>query len=144
MNKDERTGLMTLFNATPGGVHNSFWTSINGRLFYKKAPSGTSLLDGPYAIFQVVSDNSDDTFSEKNRDAIIQFSIFSGEATDGDFDDKLDTMLNGVSFTITGKSLTATREHCIGPITVSETTEKGTEEYSQTDIDYMFRIQGTF
>jgi hypothetical protein len=146
MTKAERVGLMTLFNALIAGVHNAFWLDINGRLFFKKAPSGISLADGPYAIFFSISDVNDDTFTEEIRDDYIQFSLFSGESSDDkilDMDEHLTALLNGKSYTITGAQVTILRQQGNGPNAVSETTEMGTEEYSQTDIDYKFSIQPT-
>ena len=147
MTKAERAGLMTLFNAVDGtGNHNAFWNDLNGRLFWKKAPAGISLADGLFAIFFVVSDVNDDTFSEEIRDCFIQFSIFSGESSDDkilDADEHLSVLLNGTTFAITGAKITASRQQGNGPVAISETTEAGTEEYSQTDIDFKLAIAPT-
>jgi hypothetical protein len=147
MTKAERTGLATFFNATVAGVHNDFWIDVNGRLFWKKAPAGTSLADGPYAIFFSASDVNEDTFTEEIRDDFIQFSLFSGESSDDkilDMDEHLTALLNGKTYAITGARVTMLRQQGNGPVAVSEATEMGTEEYSQTDVDYKFSIQPTF
>lgn len=147
MNKAERAGLMTLFNATVAGVHNSFWTDINGRLFFNQAPLGTNLSDGPYAIFSSISEINNDTFTEEIRDDYIQFSLFSGEGSDDeilDMDTHLTELLNDHYYSISGAIVRMNRQQSSGPHIITETTEAGTESYSQTDVDYKFRVQLTF
>lgn len=146
MNKAERAGLMTLFNSTTAGVHNDFWTDVNGRLFFNKAPVGTDLSDGPYAIFFSITEVNNDTFTEEVRDDYIQFSLFSGEASDDkilDMDTHLSTLLNGKHYSITGAIVRMLRQQSSGPNSITEVTEAGAESYSQTDVDYHFIIQST-
>ena len=77
--KNFYTALMTLFNKTTGGVHNSFWLDIGGRLYNTRAPEGSAL---PYCVFLHVAANPDDTFTEKMDEILLQFSIFSGTQDD--------------------------------------------------------------
>jgi hypothetical protein len=87
-----RTAIMTKFNAVDGGgAHNTFWEAVHGRLFYKKAPTGTPF---PYSIFFIVSQTTDRTFTEDNRDFLVQFSHFSDNSESSKEADDSDTYCN--------------------------------------------------
>jgi hypothetical protein len=141
MDKYLRRGIMTHFNAVPGGAHNDFWNDVNGRLFHKKAPSGTSLADGPYAVFFSVSDNDDgDTFTEDIKEQYVQFSLFTGPDQDDlidDMDVHLTVLFKDKTFTVTGWTVVIMRRvQGNGPIDVEADTETGEGAYTQMDVDY--------
>ena len=88
-----KTAIMTKFNAVDGsGVHNEFWEATQGRLFYKKAPDGTPTF--PYSIFFIVVQTPDRTFTEDQRDLLVQFSHFSNVQDSSKEVDEIDTYCN--------------------------------------------------
>jgi len=146
MKKEIRTGIMALFNALDGtGNNNDFYNDIPGRLFYKKAPRGTTLIEGDYAIFFFISDPDDDVFAKHGAEVYIQFSLFASEASDDKIDD-MDTHLTNLfkdsSLTVSGwTAINMKRLQGSGPNTVTETTETGEETYNQTDVDFVISLQ---
>jgi hypothetical protein len=68
--------ITTLFAATSGAppVHNSFYTSVGGRLYNTQAPQNTKF---PYATFSFVAGTPDWMFRENLENLLIQFSLFS-------------------------------------------------------------------
>jgi hypothetical protein len=103
--KNFYTGLMTHFNALTGGVHNSFHIDIGGRLYNTYAPDGTV---SPYAVFQHISSRPDDTFTETMDAILIQFTIFSTNASASEIHTAmtdLKTLFDNCSFAVTGSSI---------------------------------------
>ncbi|MDD5538343.1 MAG: hypothetical protein PHF12_05200 [Candidatus Omnitrophica bacterium] len=87
-----KTAIMTKFNAVDGtGAHNAFWEAIQGRLFFKKAPAETPF---PYSIFFIVVHTPDRTFTEDNREILVQFSHFSDDPESSKEVDDNDTYCN--------------------------------------------------
>lgn len=133
-------GIITLFKSAPGGSDYAFYTDVSGRLYYAKAPPGTSLSNSPYATFMILNDVDLDTFTENMVTVYLQFSLFSGSdgvVEIGGIDSDLTTMLKDKTWAMTG----ATIVHCHrtqgdGPISVPANTEAGTEEYWIKTIDY--------
>jgi hypothetical protein len=142
------TGLMTFFNAAPGGVHNSFWTDVGGRLYFVEAPQGTNLSDGPYATFFPISDVNDDVFTKEGKEVYVQFSLFSGSSSAAeilDMDTHLSALFKDKVFTVPGTPAPWTvvvmrRVQGSGPINVPADTEAGTGRYWQTDVDFTISI----
>lgn len=67
--------MLNLTNAIWGQLSGSALSAhIADRLFPGRAPDGT---DYPYAVFRVVTDVPDHTFSEDFEEVIVQFSLFS-------------------------------------------------------------------
>jgi hypothetical protein len=137
--KNTITGLMTLFNS--GGT---FYNDVAGRLFYSVAPAGTTLSDGPYAVFFVVSNVDDDTFSENQATLYIQFSLYSGTSSPAeilDMDTHLTAMLKDKTFAVSGA--TVVHSHRLqgnGPTWTKADMELGTEGYWSLDVDYEIYI----
>ena len=136
---------MTNFNALDeSDAHNAFLTAVNGRLFFKKAPAGTSLAEGAYATFFFVTDVDEDTFSENLKEITVQFSLFSGNSSDDeilDMDTNLTALFKDKIFTVTGWTVaTMRRIQGNGPVDVEETTEVGAESYKQFDTDYLLIV----
>lgn len=146
MNNAERVGLMTLFDSLTAGEHNAFWTDINGRLFFNKAPDGTHLSDGPYAIFYSVFESSYHTFTEHIRDDLIQFSLISGESSDSKLlgmDTHLTELLDGKWYSTADAIVRMIRKQSSFS-NATEITEMGTSSESRLDVEYDFLIQSTF
>lgn len=68
------TALMTLFNKTEGGVHNSFWVTVNGKLRKERAEQTDTL---PYAVYHIISDTYEFTFTSDFEKTRIQFDLYS-------------------------------------------------------------------
>ena len=139
--KNITTGLITLFNAAPGGIHNDFWVDVNGRLFDTLAPDGTPM---PFATYLIVSDVDHDTFKDYIRELYIQFSLFSDSGSSGqvkDMDTHLTALFRDNLFTVTGYGTVMMRRVMgNGPILNPADIEAGTGKYWQYDIDF----EGTF
>ncbi len=134
-----RTGIYTVFSTT-----NDFNTDVNGRLFFGEAPEGTTLIDGPYAIFFFVSDVDDDTFTENMKEVYVQFSFFSGDSSPAailKMDKDLTTLFKDTVFNVTGWTVvTMRRISGSGPINVPADVEAGTGKYWQFDSDYQITL----
>jgi len=100
--KNFYTALMTKFNALTAGAHNSFWTSVNGRLYNTEAPAEAEY---PYAVFLHVSGVQNDTFKNDVDEILIQFSIFSDKDSATEVHDamiNLKALFDDVSLMVTG------------------------------------------
>ncbi len=79
--KDLFAAIYNQFANTSGSppVNTTIYTDLGGRLFNTFAPQGTQY---PYAVFQLVSDVPEWTFTEDLEDVILQFNIFdNGESS---------------------------------------------------------------
>jgi hypothetical protein len=138
------TGLMTLFNAAPGGVNNSFWTDITGRLFDTEAPDGAEF---PFAVYFIVSDTDEDTFKDPIRRLYIQFSLFSDKSSSTeikDMDTHLTALFRDNLFTVNGYgTVMMFRIQGNGPTVTPADVEAGTGRFWQYDIDFEGVFQKT-
>lgn len=75
------TAIMTKFNATSGGLHNSFYTAVGGQLYHEQAPQGISM---PYSVFHLITTTDEPYFSSAMENAILQFNIFSNARSAAD------------------------------------------------------------
>lgn len=73
--KDLFQSLYSQFIATNGNppANTAIYTDLNGQLFNTYAPRGTQY---PYAVFSLVSDVPDWTFTDDEERIVVQFSIF--------------------------------------------------------------------
>jgi hypothetical protein len=98
-------GIYAKFTATTGGVHNSFYTALGGRMYLSAAPQLTTY---PYAVYSLVSGVPDWTLSSDNfEDLIIQFSIFDDGASASTIATAFgyqDTLYHDCGLSITGYS----------------------------------------
>lgn len=69
--KDLMTAIYTKFSALP---NNTFYTSINGRLYFSILPQDVTY---PCASYHLVTDTHSYTFREKFEEALIQINLFS-------------------------------------------------------------------
>jgi hypothetical protein len=98
------TALMTYFNKTEGGVHNSFWISITGKLRKEKAEQTDTL---PYAVYHIISDVPSWTFSSDFEDVRIQFDLYSQLESSSQIEDmytNLKALFDWCSLTVTGST----------------------------------------
>lgn len=138
--KNFLTSIATLFASTPSGSHYAFYTSVSGRLFFVKAPPGTSLSNGPYAVLSFINDIDNDTFSENMVTVPLQISMYSGEESPQvvlDMDTNLSLMMKNRTWPLTdGQIVHSLRIQGDGPHNVPANTEAGTEEYWLYMTDY--------
>jgi len=108
MGKELSTAIMTLFNAMSAGVHNSFWTSIGGRLYKEAAPQNTAF---PYATYHIITVTPEVTIGGKNdaEDPIIQFNLYSDDETSSL---ELENMYSALRTLFDWGALVLTNYHC--------------------------------
>ena len=99
---------------------------IANRMFKGQAPKG---VDYPYAVFFVVSDVPDHTFTEDFEDVILQFSLFSmasGTTEIENMYDDLKTLYDECEFSIEEEELIWMRESNSIFLVEDHTTPMGT------------------
>lgn len=111
-------------------------TDIGGRLFKGRAPDGAAY---PYAVFLLVSDVPEKTFSEDFENVLVQFSLFSSASSSGEVEDMfthLKTLYDEQPMTITGSTL-VWMKRVNATLTVEDhTTPDGTVEVWAYHVDY--------
>ncbi len=83
----------------------SFSTAIGGRMYKSQAPENTEF---PYAVYRVVTNTPERTFSEDYENTTIQFSLFSIASGTTEIEGmftNLKTLYDEQSFSITGSTL---------------------------------------
>lgn len=137
--------IMTRFTALSGGLHNSFYNAIGGRLYKGRAPQGVAVF--PYSIFFVVSNAPERTFSEDYRSAIIQFSHFSSAQSSGEAEDinqYCNDLFNEQPLTVTGASTVWMRmTDSPGAQPEDNPTTEGTSQVWHCPTDYELRLSLT-
>jgi len=138
--KNFNASLITLFKTTPGGSNLAFYNDVGGRLYQDKAPPGTTVTNGAYAIFQILNDVDLDTFTENMVNVFLQFSLYSGDDSSEevlDIDSDLSIMLKDKVWPMTGATIVYShRTQGDGPHNVPANVEAGTEEYWLKMVDY--------
>lgn len=67
-----------------GGLHNSFYITIGGKLYYERAKQKATL---PYAVYHIISDVPEWTFTTYFEKVRIQINLFSSSNSDGEVED---------------------------------------------------------
>lgn len=135
--KNFYTALMTKFNSTTGGSHNSFYTAIGGRLYQGMAPD---LVTYPYGVFTHVVNTQDDMFGKKIDDVVLQLSIFSKSSSSVEVHDAMTyakAFLDDCAFTITGSTLICFYRLNDGLEKEELVTTPGTQTIWHFHVDYM-------
>lgn len=86
-------------------ANSAFMTSIGNRMYENEAPEGAEF---PYCVYMVVSDVKEWEFTERFRDILVQFSIFStasGSTEIKDIYTNLLTLYDECTFKPTGNTL---------------------------------------
>ena len=112
------------------------YTDIGGRLFKGRAPEGTVY---PYAVFFLVSDMPDKTFTEDYEDCIIQFSLFSEASSSGEIEDMfthLKTLYDEKPMTIKGSTLVWMKRQNASLMMEEHTTPNGTVDVWHYAVDF--------
>ena len=116
----------------------AFSTSIGGRFYKGRAPQGATW---PYAVYYIISDVPDNTFTDSIEDVIVQFTIFSkasGTTEILDIAANMESLFDDSTFSVTGNTLVMMlRTGGNGdPRSVFDDTEGGEGLYWQLDTDY--------
>jgi len=126
--KNLTNAIYSLFTATTGGVHNAFYTDIGGRLYKNKADQDAPL---PYAVYFLVSDTPEFTFTDTFEDVLIQFNLHSESSSSSNIEDMythLKALYDWCSLTITDNTHLFMRRESANLIT----DEDGDWQYSVT------------
>ena len=71
--------IYTKFTAVNGGgIHNSFYTDVTGRLYFSFASQESTF---PYAVYYQITSNPEWTFTDTFEDITIQFSLYSDQSS---------------------------------------------------------------
>ena len=136
--------MKSLTTAIYGKIAGSaFSASIGGRLYKVGAPQNPTW---PYAVFFVVTDSPDDTFTDHIEDVLIQFSLFSNDPSSTseieDMATNLKSLFDNTAFAVTGNTMIEMERQPSGGITQEfEETPTGTQRYFQCDIEYRVTMQ---
>lgn len=114
----------------------TFLSYIASRLYKGRAPEGT---DYPYAVYKVVTDTPEKTFTEDYENVIIQFSLFSSTSGSTEIENMytyLKALYDECALTITGSTLVwMKRSNAVFQIE-DHTTPQGTVQVWAYHVDY--------
>lgn len=116
-------------------------TALGGRIYKGRAPDGTEY---PYAVYLLVSDVPDPTFTESLENVLIQWSLFSSASSSGEIEDlftNLKTLFDDCSLTITGETLLWCQRANSTLMVEDHTTPDGTVDVWHYAVDYDLKIQ---
>lgn len=111
-------------------------TDINGRLYKGQADDGAEF---PYAVYQIVSDVPERTFTERFENVLIQFSLFSAASGSTEIEDMfshLKALYDECSLSITGYTLNWMRMSNAVQMTDEVTTTNGTQKVWVYHVDF--------
>ena len=131
--------LYTKFSELIGGVHNPFYLAVDGRLYDTQAPENAVL---PYAVYSVISDVPDWTFTTYFEDIRVQFDIFSKENSAVEIDGiytKFLALWDWCSLTISNNIFLYMRRELVRRFRETEPQAS----YWHFSIDYMIKVEIT-
>lgn len=114
----------------------SFMTALGSRLYKGRAPQGTTY---PFAVFFVVSNTPQKTFSEDYENVIVQFSLFSSVSGTTEIENLytyLKVLYDECSLTITGATLVWMKRNNAVFLVEDHTTPTGTAQVFAYHVDY--------
>ncbi len=118
-----------------------FYTAIGGRFYKNRVPQDMAW---PYAIYFIITNSPENTFTDHIENVIVQFSLFSSTSSSSEIED-LYTLLKNIfddtTFTITGNKLIVLERQSASLESIPADTEEGTGEYWQYDIDFNITMQ---
>ena len=109
---------------------------IANRMYKGQAPEGT---DYPYAVYLIVTDTPEHTFTEDYENVIVQFSLFSTSSGTTEVENMytdLKTLYDEKSFSITGSTLIWMRRTNAAFIVEDHTTPSGTQRVWAYHVDF--------
>lgn len=122
-------------------VGTALHTALGGRLYKGMAPDGVAY---PYAVYLLVSDVSNPTFTEQLEDMTIQFSLFSSASSSGEVEDlftALKALYDDCSLTVTGETLLWCQRENATLMVEDHTTPDGTVAVWHYAVDYNIKTQ---
>lgn len=133
------TGIYSKFTGS------AFSTSIGGRLYKNRAPQNPTW---PYAMYFIIVDVPQDTFTERLEEVTVQFSIFSQTSGTTEIEDamtNLKALYDNCTWTPAvgaGYTFISMRRVGGGSLTdIPGDTATGTGQYFQYDVDYEIIIK---
>jgi len=118
-----------------------FASDIGSRFFKGQAPEGTVY---PYAVYQVVSDVQNNTFSNDHEDVIIQFSLYSSASGTTQIENMLThlkALYDECSMSITDETLIwFKRDNAVFQVE-DHTTPSGTQRVWAWYVDYRVIVE---
>lgn len=113
-----------------------FSSDISGRLYKGRAPQGTEY---PYAVFFMVTNRPEKTFTEDYEDSVIQFSLFSSASGTTEIENMythLKALYDECSLSITGATLVWMKRDNAVFLAEDHTTPSGTARVWAYHVDY--------
>ena len=126
-----------IFEKISGSLLN---TDIGGRLYKGQAPAGAVY---PYAVFLLISDVPDLTFSENYEDVLIQFSLFSSLPSSLEVENMfthVKALYDECDLTITGETLVWMKRQNATLMLEEYTTPNGTRGWHYA-VDYSVYVK---
>lgn len=140
----EGSGVKNLTTAIFGKLAgSSLYTDIGGRLYKGRAPEGAEY---PYAVYMLVSDVPEKTFTEQYENVIIQFSLFSSASGSTEVEDMythLSALYDECAMTITGSTLVWMKRSNAQLMVEDHTTPAGTAQVWHYAVDFEVLISLT-
>ena len=122
--KNFTTALYT--HATTDTIGSGFMSAIGNRMYENESPLDAEF---PHCVYHVISDVKDWQFTERFRDILVQFSLFStasGSTEIKELYTKLLTLYDECSFTITSNTLVWFWRNNLATMRDEVTTDAGT------------------
>ena len=136
--------MKQLTTAIYGKISGSnFSTAIGGRLYKGRAPQPATY---PYAVYFVVSDAPDKTYTESFENVVVQFSLFSTASGTTEIEDiytYLKALYDECALSITGSTLIWMRRANAVFQTEDHTTLAGTAQVWAYHVDYDIMTQAS-
>ena len=119
----------------------TFETAINSRLYKVIAPENPTF---PYAVFKVIDDTPEHTYSESYENVLIQFSLYSSTSGTTEVEDiftKLCALYDECSLSITGETLVHMQRQSAYLISEEHTTINGLQKIWHYPVEYFLLVQ---
>ena len=118
----------------------SFSTAIGGRMYKSQAPENTEF---PYAVYRVVTNTPERTFSEDYENTTIQFSLFSIASGTTEIENMFTTLkalYDEFPFTVSGGTLVWMRRYTTIFNVEDHTTATGTQRVWTYHVDFDVKV----
>jgi hypothetical protein len=134
--KNLKNAIYAKFVALDGdGNRNSFYTSVSGQLYYERAKQKATL---PYAVYKLITNVPDWTFTTFFEDARIQFDLYSSSNSDEEVEDmytNLKALYDWCELVISGNTHLWMRRELARP------SKDPTDDNWVYNVDYMIKME---
>jgi hypothetical protein len=135
--------LTNLLTALFGKITSStnLYADIGGRVYLDQAPEGAQF---PYVVVSIITGTTDDTFTDKIDDVLIQFSLFSTSKSVTEISTMytdLRALFDNATMTITSNVFLSCKRQNIVTMVEEITTEEGTETVKHWAVDYNITLK---